>query len=61
MLSNIIEKVKQAFAPQTYQESLDDFITRQQPTSVGDVEYWINVYDRKQHLDRSSNFSHHYR
>jgi hypothetical protein len=61
MLSNIIAKVKQAFTPESEQDKLDDFIARQQPTSVGDVEYWINVYDRNKYLDRSSNFSYHYR
>ena len=61
MLSNIIEKVKQAFAPTTRQDDLDAFITAQHPTSVCDVEYWINVYDRKQYAERSSNFSYHYR
>ena len=59
MLSNIIEKVKQAFTPATEQSKLDAFIERQHPTSVGDVEYWINVYDRKQYAERSSNFSYH--
>ena len=61
MLSNIIAKVKQAFTSPTEQEKLDAFIERQHPTSVGDVEYWINVYDRKQYAERSANFSYHYR
>jgi hypothetical protein len=61
MLYNLIEKVKQVFTSPSEQEKLDDFITRQHPTSVGDVEYWINVYDRKQYLERSSNFSYLYR
>jgi hypothetical protein len=61
MLSNIIEKVKQAFTPSTRQDDLDAFIERQQPTSVSDVEYWMQEYDRKQYADRSSNFSYHYR
>jgi hypothetical protein len=61
MLSNIIDKVKQVFTAPSEQEKLDDFITRQQPTSVGDVEYWIGVYDRKQYAERSSNFSYHYK
>jgi hypothetical protein len=61
MLSNLIEKVKQAFAPLTEQESIDAFIARQQPTSVYDVEYWMNEYDRNQYKQRSANFSIHYR
>jgi hypothetical protein len=61
MLSNIIEKVKQCFAPASRQETLDAFIEAQHPTSVCDVEYWINVYDRRQYAERSSNFSYHYR
>lgn len=61
MLSNIIERVKQAFTAPSEQTKLDEFIARQHPTSVGDVEYWINVYDRKQYLERSSNFTYHYR
>ena len=61
MLSKIVEKVKHLFTPATRQETLDAFIARQQPTSVCDVEYWINVYDRRQYQERSSNFSYHYR
>lgn len=61
MLSKIIETVKQAFAPVSEQSQLDAFIEQQHPTSVCDVEYWINVYDRKRYTERSSNFSCHYR
>ena len=61
MLSNIINKIKQMFTAPTEQNKLDAFIARQQPTSVGDVEYWINVYDRRQYTDRSSSFTYHCR
>jgi hypothetical protein len=61
MLYNIIEKLKQIFSEPSEQSKLDAFIAQQQPTSVGDVEYWINVYDRRQYLDRSSSFSYHIR
>ena len=61
MLSNIISKIKQAFTAPTEQSRLDAFIAKQQPTSVGDVEYWINVYDRMQYTNRSSSFSYHTR
>jgi hypothetical protein len=53
MLSNLT-------AP-TEQENLDAFIARQQPTSVGDVEYWITVYDRRQYSNRSHNIGFHCR
>ena len=56
MLSNLIEKFQRVFAAPTEQEKLDAFIAQQQPTSVCDVEYWINVYDRNQHTQRSSSF-----
>ena len=49
------------FTAPTEQNKLDAFIARQQPTSVGDVEYWINVYDRRQYTDRSSSFTYHCR
>lgn len=61
MLSKFFESLQKAFAAPTEQEKLDDFITRQHPTSVGDVEYWINVYDREQHRQRSANFTYNYR
>jgi len=55
MLYNILEKIKKVLEGPTEQEKLDDFITRQNPTSVADVEYWISVYDRIQYRQRSSN------
>lgn len=61
MLSKLIERLLNAFIPEPEQDKLDEFITRQQPTSVCDVEYWINVYDRKQYENRASTFSYHYR
>jgi len=56
MLSNLIEKFQKALQGPTEQEKLDEFVTRQHPTSVGDVEYWINEYDRIQYRQRSANF-----
>lgn len=61
MLSNIIQSLQKLFIGPTEQETLDAFIAAQRPTSVCDVEYWINQYDRKQYQSRSSNFSYHYR
>jgi len=61
MLSKFIESLQKIFSAPTEQERLDDFITRQEPTSVGDVEYWINVYDRAQFNQRSANIGYHYR
>ena len=57
MLSKLISFFKHAFTSPTEQERLDAFITQQQPTSVGDVEYWIGVYDRMQYTNRSKSFS----
>lgn len=57
MLSNVLEKIQKALQGPTEQEKLDEFISRQQPTSVGDVEYWMNVYDRTQYHQRSSNIA----
>ena len=62
MLSNLIAKVKQAFTPVSEHELLDAYVAAHQPTSVYDVEYWIQEYDRKQRSPSlSSNFSYHYR
>ena len=61
MLYNIVEKLKQVFTAPTEQSKLDAFIAQQQPTSVGDVEYWINVYDRMQYTNRSSTFGYYTR
>ena len=55
MLSNLINKLKKMFEPESEQSKLDAFIARQQPTSVCDVEYWIRVYDHKQHKSRLHN------
>jgi hypothetical protein len=38
------------FVPMSDQETLDEFITRQHPTSICDVEYYIRMYDRRQYL-----------
>ena len=48
MLSKIIQTLQKLFTAPTEQESLDAFISAQHPTSVCDVEYWIDVYDRNQ-------------
>ena len=62
MLSNLIDAVKSAFTPQSEQETLDAYIAAQHPTSVYDVEYWMNEYDRKQRTTAlSANFNYHYR
>ena len=55
MLSNILTQLKKMFSGPTEQENLDAFIAKQHPTSVCDVEYWMNVYDRRQHAQRSQN------
>lgn len=55
MLANLIKQVKQAFAVPDQQDQLDKFIREQHPTSVGDVEHWIKIYDRRQHAGRSAN------
>ena len=56
MLSKLLSFFKNAFTAPSEQERLDAFISAQHPTSVGDVEYWINVYDRMQHKNRSQSF-----
>lgn len=48
MLAKITELLKSIFKTPSLHDELDAFITRQQPTSVGDVEHWINVFDRRQ-------------
>lgn len=62
MLSNIIESLKHVFEGPSEQQKLDDYIAQQHPTSVGDVEYWIKQYDRKQFTHSLiSNATYHYR
>lgn len=56
MLSKFFETLQKAFTAPSEQDNLDAFIAAQHPTSVTDVEYWINVYDRRQHAARSNNF-----
>lgn len=48
MLAKIAAFFKTLFKAPTLQDELDAFIARQKPTSVGDVEYWIRVFDRRQ-------------
>lgn len=47
MLSKLLSFFKKSFVAPTEQENLDKFIAAQHPTSVGDVEYWMGVYDRR--------------
>lgn len=61
MLSKFIKNLQKLFTAPTSQSELDAFIKSKNPTSVGDVEYWIDVYDRKQYIDRSRSFNHHSR
>jgi len=39
--------IKSLFASQSGQERLDDFVSSKNPTSVGEVDYWIRYYDTK--------------
>ena len=56
MLSFILEKLKQLSSQPSEQQQLDDFIIKHCPTSVGDVEHWINEYDRRQCSNHLNNF-----
>jgi hypothetical protein len=47
MLSKLLSFFRHAFTAPSEQEELDKFIAAQHPTSVGDVEYWMGVYDRR--------------
>jgi hypothetical protein len=49
MLSKLLSFFKKVFATPDEQEELDKFISAQHPTSVGDVEYWMGVYDRRRY------------
>jgi hypothetical protein len=39
--------IKSLFAEKSYQDNLDNFIASKNPTSPGEVEYWIRQYDSK--------------
>ncbi len=56
MLSKLLSFFKKLFTPTSKQEELDAFISAQHPTCVSDVEYWIGVYDRRQHANGLSTF-----
>lgn len=34
------------FAAQSYQDSLDRFVTSKHPTTTAEVEHWIREYDQ---------------
>ena len=58
MLSKIINQIKSIFTTQYRHEDLDSFIIRNDPTTVQDVEYLINLYDsreRAKHLNVNFN------
>ncbi len=59
LVTYLIEKIKRAFEPTTYGDELEHFVASHHPTTVTDVEYWINQYDRRQQRARYGMF--HYR
>jgi hypothetical protein len=47
ILAYLISKISRVFTPTTYGEELTQFIEAQHPSSVADVEYWIEQFDRR--------------
>ena len=42
-----LEWIKSLFAGKSYQDNLDSFIASKNPTSAGEVNYWVRQYDLK--------------
>lgn len=38
---------KMSTAKSTYQSDIDRFIASKNPTTVGEIEFWLKEYDRK--------------
>lgn len=55
MLSKFFHFIKELFTAPSEQQVLDDFIASHQPKSVGEVEYWIKVYDQRKSSARLYN------
>jgi len=47
LLNKITQWFKLVFAPVSLENELDAYITSKHPTTPAEVEYWIDVYDRK--------------
>ena len=50
--------LKKLFVAKSEQDKLDEFITNQRPTTVNEVEYWTDVYDRRRHNSQASTYFH---
>lgn len=46
LVMSLLKWIKSLFSEQSYQDSLDYFITSKRPTSTAEVEYWTRYYDQ---------------
>ena len=56
LLTYLIDKLSSAFEPTSYRDELTRFVESNHPSTVADVEYWIDQYDRRQQRKPSGMF-----
>lgn len=56
LIAFIGQLIKRAFEPATYGQELEQFVASHNPSTVADVEYWIDQYDRRQQRKPSGMF-----
>ena len=44
----LLQWIKSLFSGQSYQDSLDSYISSKSPRSTAEVEYWQREYDKRQ-------------
>lgn len=44
----LLQWITSLFAASSHQDELNSFVTSKRPTTTGEVEHWIRVYDQKQ-------------
>lgn len=42
----LLKWIKSLFVGQSYQDSLEYFVSSKRPTTTAEVEYWIQYYDQ---------------
>jgi hypothetical protein len=54
MLKKLVNIFNQIFYMQSEQQKLELYISQHNPTSVADVEHWIQQFDRSNHSNYSA-------
>jgi hypothetical protein len=44
--------IKNLFAPSSYQDDIEYFVSSKQPKSTAEVEYWVQYYNQQKYNQR---------